>query len=801
MYKVAKIFVNIPIKSIVKAYSYSIPESFDFITVGWRVLVSFGNRKVEGFVIEIIDQEDISDLKSILDIVDQEPWFNDTMLKIAQWMSTFYLCSIGEAMRLFMPGKSGLKISSVYRPSGKEDLIDYLNDTYREVYMYIAEHQPVTNNTLKRTFSKTTIDKIIKYLLDKEFIYKDNTIQKKTTDKLEKIVELNCNETDYDANFIMLNKKPAQLNLFKFLIEKNICTVKELKLAKFSSATIQALIDTKLILMKHRQILRNSYESYRQVSNKMILNLEQRNALEHINEFISAEKQKTFLLHGITGSGKTQIYIEAVARVREKGKKAIVLVPEIALTSQIIRRFKAFFGDDIVVVHSNLSINERNDAIQRLKNNETGIVIGARSAIFVPIDNLGIIILDEEHDFSYKQDESPRYHTRDVAIKLCELYNAILILGSATPSIESYYLASKNDYQLLQLNKRIDDLKLPMIKTVDMREELRLGRRNVISDALKELIIETITKKEQLIILLNRRGFSTFILCRECGYVVTCPNCTLPMVYHKSRKLQCHFCDTIETIPDICPKCSSRYIKYFGTGTEKLEDELNKLFPEARIARMDRDTMTGKMAHATMLDDFSNNKYDILLGTQMVAKGHDIKNVTGVGIISADAGLNIPDFRAAERCFSLITQAAGRAGRGKVPGKVVVQTYNPEHYAIIHGTNHDYHSFYNDEIILRKQLFYPPYSNLIKLSIQNREEKIAIAQAEEIANILRKNKVNMNDQILGPFAPTIAKFKEIYRINIIIKTNNSALVKELLIRYDINLRDDIMIDINPINVM
>lgn len=801
MHKVAKVFVNIPIKSIVKAYSYNIPENFDFITIGWRVLVSFGNRKVEGFVFEIIEQEDITNLKSILDIVDQEPWFNNTMLEMAKWMSSFYLCSIGEALRLFMPGKSGLKISSVYRANSNENLLYYLNETYKEVYMYVLENQPVTNNKLKKTFIKAPVDKIIKYLLDKNFIYKDNNIQKKSVSKLEKIIELNCNENDYAEKFITLKKKPAQFNLFKFLIESKICTIKELKLAKFSSATAKALLDANLITIKHRQILRNSYASYGKITNNILLNSQQKNALEQINEFIKAEKQETFLLHGITGSGKTQIYIEAVAKVREQGKKAIVLVPEIALTSQIIKRFKEFFGDDIVVIHSNLSVNERNDAIHRLKNNETGIVIGARSAIFVPIDNLGIIILDEEHDFSYKQDESPRYHTRDVAIKLCQLYNAILILGSATPSIESYYLASKNAYRLLELNKRIDNLKLPHIKTVDMREELRLGRRNVISDALKDLINETITKKEQLIILLNRRGFSTFILCRECGYVINCPNCTLPMVYHKNRKLQCHFCDTIETIPDVCPKCSSRYIKYFGTGTEKLEDELSKLFPHARIARMDRDTMTGKMAHEKMLDDFSNKKYDILLGTQMVAKGHDIKNVTGVGIISADAGLNIPDFRAAERCFSLITQAAGRAGRGKTAGKVVVQTYNPEHYAIIHGANHDYHSFYNDEIILRKQLFYPPYSNLIKLTIQNKDEKTAIDQAEVIANILRKSKLDTNDQIVGPFAPTIAKLKEVYRINIIIKTNDSELLKELLIRHDINLRDDVIIDVNPINVM
>lgn len=801
MHKVAKVFVNIPIKSIVKPYSYTIPAELSFITLGWRVLVSFGNRKVEGFIYDIIEQEDITELKSILAVVDQEPWFNGNMIKLAKWMSDYYLCSISETMRLFMPGKSGLRISSIYKTMAGEVNNHYLDTTYKEIYTYILKNQPVTDKKISKIFSTFNTNKILKYLINNKFIYKDNEIQKKFIEKREKFVELNCAIHDYEKIFILLKNKPSQLKLFKFLIQNNTCSIKNLKINKFSHSTIKALADANLIKFDYRQILRNSYDSYEQVQQHIVLTPEQQSAVQSIFEYIELERQRVFLLHGITGSGKTQIYIESVMKIRKNGKTAIILVPEIALTSQIVQRFKEIFDDDVIVIHSNLSINERNDAIKKLKNGDAGIVIGARSAIFSPIDNLGIIILDEEHDYSYKQDESPRYHTRDVAIELSKIHQAVLLLGSATPSIESYHLALTNQYQLLQLKKRIENSELPIVKAIDMREELRLGRKNVISNELKALIVQTITKKEQLIILLNRRGFSTFVLCRECGHVIACKNCTLPMVYHKNGKLQCHFCDSTENVPDTCPKCGSRYIKYFGTGTERLEYELNKLFPEVRIARMDRDTMTKKMAHSKLLHDFSNNKYDILLGTQMVAKGHDVKNVTGVGIISADASLNLPDFRAAEKCFSLITQAAGRAGRGNLSGRVIVQTYNPEHYAVLAAIQHDYLAFFEQEIMLRKQLFYPPYSKLIKLIVQSKNEKSALEQATLIVKNLMRDTPNADDQILGPFPPTIAKLKDFYRFNIFIKTTHEEVIKKFLIKYDIHIQDNIIIDVNPVNVM
>lgn len=803
MQKVANVFVNIPVKSISKSYSYSVPEKFDFITAGWRVLVSFGNRNVEGFVVEVMEQKDLTGLKPIIDLVDQEPWFNSKMLEMARWISAYYLCSAAEAMRLFMPGKAGLRIKIIYRTENEECAIAFLSQQRAiglEIYQFLLKKQPLTIQELRKQFSQINIDKIINYFLKKKIISKDYDVKKHAVDKFENFAELN--NLDMELVFTQLSRKPAQKKLIQLLSKHKKILVRELQLAKFSIQTINQLAEAGFIKLVPQQVLRDSYRSiFGEQTDALVLSDEQKNALLAIVEKVKKNETQTFLLHGITGSGKTQIYIEAVKMVRNNRRQAIILVPEIALTSQIVRRFKAYFDDDIIVMHSRLTISERNDAILRIKRNEVGIVIGARSAIFTPLDNIGIIIMDEEHDSSYKQDESPRYHTRDIAKKLAGIHAAALILGSATPSVETYYLAQQKTYILLKLTKRIGDTPLPSVHSVDMREELRLGRRNIISEALKTLIAETIKNKEQLIILLNRRGFSTFVLCRECGYVVNCKQCTLPMVYHKNGKLQCHYCDTTEQVPDVCPKCTSRYIKYFGTGTERLEDELRKLFSDAHIARMDRDTTSKKFGHGDILDAFERGQYDILLGTQMVAKGHDIKNVTAVGILSADAGLNMPDFRAAERCFSLITQAAGRAGRGNIRGKVVVQTYNPDHYAVIAGLNHDYKRFYQHEILLREQLFYPPYSQLIKLTVQNQNEELAYNEAAHIISLFKMIFAGEDTQILGPAPALISKFKDLYRINVLIKTKDYRIVQKHLVAQKIHLRNDIIIDVNPLNVM
>lgn len=799
MAKVANVFVNIPVKSIAKAYTYTIPTELSFIDVGWRVLVSFGSRTVEGFVVEVSEKQDVEQLKPIIEPVDQEPWFNAQMLALAYWLADYYLCSAAEAMRLFMPGKSGSKIKSVYVINENYNDVATLSKGLRIVYQHIKDQENIDLPALYKVFAKADLDVALSGLLKETAIVKDYLTKKNTNIKLEKYFHLTAPLTVDKLE--AFKRKPAQKKLLEYLGNHPDSSLPKLKDSKFSAQTIQEISKTGFVTVTEKQILRDSYQNYGDGNEKNLkLTAAQEQVFRPINDAVKDSLNEIFLLHGITGSGKTQIYIETVKAVRLKHKKAIVLVPEIGLTAQMIRRFKSYFPSEVIVMHSRISLSERNDAITRIRNNEASIVIGARSAIFTPIDNLGAIIIDEEHDASYKQDESPRYHTKDVAVHLAKLHQAVLVLGSATPAIESFYAAKAGKYKLLTLPDRVGSAALPLIKIVDMRDELRLGRRNILSQALQNLIRETLAKGEQFIILLNRRGFSTFIMCRECGHVIACDQCTLPLTYHKNGSLQCHFCDTNAAVPDICPKCASRYIKYFGSGTEKLEDEMAKLFPKARVIRMDRDTTGGKFAHAEILKSFSEKRYDILLGTQMVAKGHDIENVTGVGIISADSSLNLPDFRAAERCFSLITQAAGRAGRGSIQGKVIVQTYNPEHYAVQSGAGQDYLSFYGQEIILRQQLSYPPYSDLIKLTLQHPEEKKSYHRAEEIIKLLKTEFRGGKTQVLGPAPSAIPKLREHYRHIILIKSQEMDQVKLFLKNTGLALHMDMMIDVNPLNV-
>lgn len=512
-------------------------------------------------------------------------------------------------------------------------------------------------------------------------------------------------------------------------------------------------------------------------------------------------------MKGVTGSGKTQVYIELAKQVRALGRQVIVLVPEIALTGQVVLAFKAYFSQDIVVMHSRLSLSERNDAILRIRRSEAGIIIGARSALFTPAEDIGLIIMDEEQDMSYKQDESPRYHARVVAEALAHIHQAVLLFGSATPSLESYYRAVHGEFTLLEMSHRIGNMPLPRVKCVDMRQELRRGNRHILSADLQHLIETTIEKGQQAIIMLNRRGFSTFVLCRSCGAVIKCKLCGLPLVYHQGRAgksgwLACHHCDVTEEIPQVCPKCGSRYIKYFGSGTEKLEQELHQLVPSARVIRMDRDTTTSKFSHQDILERFRRGEYDILLGTQMVAKGHDIPNVTAVGVISADSSLNMPDFRAAERCFMLITQTAGRAGRHTEQGRVVIQTYNPEHYAVTCGMAQDYEGFFRQELALRRQLFYPPYSRLVKLLFQNEAEAEANRQAAAFVRLFQTHFFGeRNQQIIGPSPAVIVCLRGTYRYVVLIKTADLQAVQVFLREQNLHLRADVAIDIDPITML
>lgn len=798
MQSIAQVIINLPVSTLNQAFSYQIPSHLDFIDIGWRVLVSFNDRKVEGFVVEIITGE-ASTLNPILDVLDDFPWYDHTMLQTAHWISEYYICTLAESLRLFIPGKSGIKTNSTYYALKDTIELDPIEPSHLEIVKYLHKSGGASRVNLEKKFGSGLMP-VLRSLINKGLITLQSVTNIRIKHKYQTILQLTSQKVALEI-YDSLQKRPAQQRLLKALLEYSSLNSKQLKELAIQPATVKKCIELGFATEHKIQVERNSYTSDPQIQPKVTLTTEQQQSFEVLSTALSTETYQSFLLHGITGSGKTQIYIEAVAQARESDRQAIILVPEISLTGQIIERFRARFGDDVVVMHSKLSLGERYDAWKKLHIGQAGIVIGARSAIFAPLHNIGLIILDEEHEFTYKQEEKPYYHTREVAVMRAELHQAVVLLGSATPSIETYFHAMTGKHQLLRLHNRIEVATLPTVSIVDMRTELKQGRRTIISQALRNLLIDTLEKKEQAIILLNRRGYATFVLCRECGHVITCDHCAVSMVYHASdNMLRCHYCHTKSITPDICPKCSSRYIKYFGTGTQKLEEELINLFPLAKIVRMDQDTTGGKLSHDRILRDFAENKYDILLGTQMVAKGHDIKNVTAVGIISADTTLNLPDFRSAERTFSLLTQASGRAGRGTKPGNVVIQTYNPEHYAIQASKTQDYCSFYNQEISFRQSLLYPPYQSLIKIICFGKTADKVAADTTAIAEKLKKAAAAINNtEVIGPYNTSMARLRDLFRAHILIKTAHPELVKKLFMQIGIAHKSNIIIDIDPLN--
>lgn len=611
--------------------------------------------------------------------------------------------------------------------------------------------------------------------------------------KFERIFKLAG--TFNDADF---KRTPAQLQALKIFSEHSELTSAQLRELNISAATINKLCDAGLVSVENRRVLRDSYADIKPTPKIFELTDEQIAAVDAVKKSIDAKKFQGFLLHGVTGSGKTQVYIEAAKIARKAGRRVIILVPEIALTGQIVSNFKMHFSD-VFVIHSGLSVEERNDTFYRIRNGEAGIIIGARSALFTPLYDIGLIVVDEEQDYSYKQDRPPFYHARIVAEEFAKFHNAAIIFGSATPSLENFHRAQIGELKYLTLPRRIFNHPLPKVKCVDMRQELQDGNRNVLSRALRLLLSRTFAKEQQAILLLNRRGMFTFVMCRDCGHVIHCPECGLPMTYHKDRKLHCHHCEIEREPPTICPACSSKRIKYFGTGTQKLEQELEILFPDAKILRMDRDTTTKKLSHQKILDAFKSGDYDILCGTQMVAKGHDIPNVTAVGILSADSSLNFPDFRAGEICFMLITQAAGRAGRAEFPGYVIVQAYNPDAPAVLFGCRQDYKSFCEYELAEREKYFYPPYSRLIKLIFMSQNQTYAKERAEFFVNEFKAEFVGAaRTEIEGPIPAMIAKLRDVFRFAVLIKTEDLDAVREFLRKKNLHVFDSVQIDIDPL---
>ncbi|MBR0261217.1 MAG: primosomal protein N' [Selenomonadaceae bacterium] len=726
---IAEVCVNVATNVIDQNYIYLVPDRLKFLKAGWRVIIPFRTKTRDGFIMGLNEVDDGTtfdfELKEIIDVFDEEPWFTPEMMSAARWLSEFYLCPLSMAMRLFMPGRKGQKISA----------------------------------------------------------------------RIEKIYKLAG--TFDEKNF---KRAVAQLRLLKLLKERGELRTFEIGEQNLSAAA-KALVEAGLVKVEERKILRDSYSKIKSVPKPFELTAEQIAATETVEKFLTARKFQGFLLYGVTGSGKTQVYIELAKITRRLGRRVIILVPEISLTGQIVSNFKAYFSD-VAVIHSRLSIAERSDAFHRIRNGKVGIVIGARSALFTPIDNVGLIVMDEEQDNSYKQDKNPpHYHARFVAEEFAKFHGASIVFGSATPSVETFYRAEQGELILLKMPRRVLNNPLPEVECVDMRGELRANNNSVLSRVLIELLKKTLAEKNQAIILLNRRGWSTIVMCRACGEIAKCPDCGLPMTYHADGMLRCHRCEVEAIPPEICPSCGSRRIKFLGTGTEKLEKALKSFLPNAKVLRMDRDSTREKFGHKKILDAFAAHEADILFGTQMVAKGHDVSGVTTVGVLSADAALSFANFRAAENCFTLITQAAGRAGRADLPGKVIVQAYNVDAAAIRFGCAQDYEKFFANELPQRKEVFFPPFCRLVKLIFMHKDEIKAKNFAKEIRDAfygeVKKNNFK-RQEIFGPIPAAIANLRGVYRFVLLIKSENLSSVRNFLRAHNLHKRDDVYIDIDPL---
>lgn len=655
-----------------------------------------------------------------------------------------------------------------------------------EDFPVISNEDIVLINKMREKYLSTYIE-CIKAIVPSALI---NGIKNKTAEKLYSVKAP-------EGRF----SKENYYNIYKLIFENpGTYTVSELScLFNFSASSINTLIKHGFIVKNSIIVNRYNQKEYENYEEK-VLNEEQKNS---VNIILNSKKNR-FLIHGITGSGKTEIYMNLVSNMLQQDKSSIILVPEIALTPQMVERFKGRFGRNIAVFHSRLSDGERYDEWLRVKQGKVKVAIGARSAIFLPFSKLGLIVIDEEHENSYKSDSNPKYNAREIAELKQEERDLIIVLGSATPSVETYYRALNEEYKLIEVLNRADGAELPSVEVVDMRRELAEHNLSMFSRSLYNNISESLLNNEQIILFLNRRGYSNFISCRKCGYVFRCESCDISLTYHSSdNTMVCHYCGKKERVAKICPKCGSKYVKYFGVGTEKVEQEVKKYFPQARVIRMDFDTTRKKNSYETIYNDFKDNKADILIGTQMIAKGLDFKNVTLVGVIAADLSLNLPDFRSAERTFQLLTQVSGRAGRGNKHGKVVIQTYSPENYSIKYASLNDYKKFYDEDINIRYNMNYPPFAQIMNITLSSEKEELLIKKANEIGIIIREYIKNSPLNMLGPCPCEISKIKDMYRWHIVLKgsidTDFAKEIKIIIYKLIKNDYNDIRVnvDINP----
>ena len=801
------------------AFSFDIP--FSYITEdekcvpGCRVLVPFGkgNRCRQGIVLSVSEYKDVEKLKKVSQLIDDIPVLNDEMLKLVEWLKDRTFCTYFEAVKAVLPSGMCRRTVTNYTAVPNADISDCKEDE-KQIYNYLSSQKGYIDG--EKILKKLGFEPRLSLLEDmakKGLLLRNYDSVRRTQDLTVKTVRLTESGQEVLASSQKLTKK--QLEVLNTLADIGTATVKEVcYFTGFTPSVIQALEKKGLVEIFDNEVYRDPCENKSVTVEKteIVLNEEQQAAFESLLNQYDEGKVLTALLHGITGSGKTMVYIRLIDEMLEKGKNVIVMVPEIALTPQTLNLFRSRYGADVAVFHSALSAGQRMDEWKRVRNGNVRIVVGTRSAVFAPLENLGLIIIDEEQEHTYKSEQTPRYSAKDVARFRCAYHKALLVFSSATPSVETYAKAKQGMYNICKLTKRFSDSVLPEVRIVDMLTDA-LSKSSNFSEELKDRLQYNLENGKQSILLINRRGYNTFAECKACGHVMTCPSCSISMTYHHANgRLMCHYCGYSEPFTNVCPECGSNDLRYSGTGTQKIEDELSELFPDARILRMDADSTYGRNSHEEKLRDFADGKYDILLGTQMVAKGLDFENVTLVGVINADQQLNNDDFRSQERTFDLLTQVVGRAGRGKFKGTAVIQTCNPQNDVIQIAAKQDYEAFFEDELRTRKMLIYPPYCDICLIGFVGENENKVKSASQRFTEILKEKLSGKYNELkiiaLGPMAARVSKISNKFRYRLILKCKNSARFRALMSEMlkvtgseKAFVGVSVYIDINPENII
>jgi primosomal protein N' (replication factor Y) len=768
-------------------FTYRVPDGMQPV-VGGRVLVPFRQQRLSGIVTELHDRAPKVHAKNVLSVLDSAPLLDEQLLRLGKWIANYYLAPLGEVFRTMLPLSAEFKRSISYRITEQGQMALHLGamsgsstrsrrvpgDQLKEfrVLDYLAERDGARAESLRAATRASP--SVLANMVRKHWIEREDLSGARAAVRLNKFALLKSAEGKLNAN--------QRVVIDTLAAAGGKISLENLHGLELPRTSLSGLIKRGLVEIVEEPAEFTVSQTKPRVSPLSFqFNPAQQAALDNIRERAGAGKFSGMLLHGVTGSGKTAVYLAAMRSVLDAGRSAILLVPEIGLTPAVAADLHQAFGDEVAILHSALTDQERAEQWHRIKRGDARVVVGTRSAVFAPVSNLALVIVDEEQDASYKQEETPRYHARDVAVMRAKMADAVVVVGSATPSLESYFNAKANKYTLLELPDRVEQRPLPEVEIVDMRQEFQeTGHEQVISRKLAEEIRQRLDRKEQVMMLLNRRGYSPLVLCRSCGKTLECKNCAIALTHHKrSHRMECHYCGFTAPVPKTCIHCGSEYVYFLGTGSEKLEELLHGMFPQARIGRLDRDTVRGREDFERALNALNAGELDLLVGTQMIAKGHDIHGVTLVGVVGADAALGFPDFRAAERTFQLLTQVAGRAGRGKTPGKVVLQTYFPDHYAVQYAAQHDFIGFYEKELRFRSWMRYPPYGALANVLVRSDKLDEALQWSGTLAKWLETTP-HEGIRVLGPAAAPILRLKRDYRYHLVLKSVSREKLNALL---------------------